>query len=248
MIGPATAVPKSTQTRNEPNRPSVSPNSAASRSPPPDAVRNAIPAAKAATKPLPPTAVDAPYASSASATTARCSEIAVVQPRRLARASSQPPRPPTSDGARHGETDPGDGFDRPIVAAEVLGRHGHGEEEGEEGRGDPVVQAALDVENAANARRDRGVGQERQAEGRIGRGQDDADHGRHGPALGGEQQHRQDGPERDRQGKAQHQQARPGRPGILLGVPDAHGGRVGEQQDCERELKQQSAGLCLEGE
>jgi hypothetical protein len=232
---PTKSAPKIAQTRNEADSPSVSVNWTGSARRRLVTAPNRMPPANAAMKPFPPIATDPPYASNTRARIAICSDTAEVQPRWLANAGSLPPRYPTTTAAT---------IASPIcliassppsrIAERFLGRD-RGDEEGDEWRRDAVVEAALDVERSSDAHRNGLVGDDRQAERRVGGRQDGGDQGcRRPPDLGkhevGEQRA---GNDRERQPDEQ-QPAR--QTCIALDIPQLDRRGIGEQQQGEGQL------------
>ena len=120
------------------------------------------------------------------------------------------------------------------VAEGFLGR-GHGDEQGDERRGDPVVETALDVERPPDPRRNGLVGDDRQAERRVGGRQDGGDQRRRGPADVGKHEVGQQRTGHDRERQTDEQQP-VGQSRVALDVPQLDRRRIGEQQQGQGQL------------
>ena len=117
---------------------------------------------------------------------------------------------------------------------DLLGR-GRSDEKGDEWRRDPVVETALDVERSPNPRRNGLVGDDRQAERRVGGRQDRGDQCRRRPPDLGKHEVGQQRAGHDRQRQPDEQQPA-GQTGVALDVPQPDRRRIGEQQQGQRQL------------
>ena len=122
----------------------------------------------------------------------------------------------------------------PVITEILLGRDNR-DEEGDERRGDAVVETALDVERPANPRRHRPVRDDRHSERRVGGRQDGGDQRGRRPAGLGKHQVGQQAADDDRQRQPDEQQPR-GRLRVALDVAQPHGRGIGEQQQGQCQL------------
>jgi hypothetical protein len=126
-------------------------------------------------------------------------------------------------------------FESPRLTAETLLGRAHRDEQGDERRGDPVIETALDVERPADTHRNRPLGHDRQAERHVGRRQDSGDQRGRTPSGVGDYEisHQRAG----RYGKRQPDEQQPlGQALIALDVPQPDCGGIGEQQQRQRQL------------
>jgi hypothetical protein len=82
-------------------------------------------------------------------------------------------------------------FEPPCRVAEILVGRDHGDEEGDERSRNPIVESALDVQRSPDPYRNGPVGDNRQAERRVRRGQDGGDQGCRRPPDPGKHEVRQ---------------------------------------------------------
>ena len=120
------------------------------------------------------------------------------------------------------------------VAERFLGRD-RGDEQGDKGCRDPIVEAALDIQGSSDPHRNGRVGDHRQPERRVGRGQDGGQQRRRRPPDLGKHQigHQRAGNDRQRQ---PDEQQPAGQPGVALDIAQPDRGGVGEQQQGQGQL------------
>ena len=134
------------------------------------------------------------------------------------------------------------GLDHPVTPACGLLRYQQRQEQRDERGDDAVVQAALDVERAADPDRDGPVREDRQSERRIRRRQDRGGERRCRPPRAREQEGGEHRTQRDRQRETDQEKAT-GDMGIALDLLEPDGGSVREQHHRERQLHTQQDGL-----
>jgi hypothetical protein len=156
-------------------------------------------------------------------------------PRRRALRINHPPRAPTADPTTGTEEQLDDGSEAAVVRFEADGGGSARDGEHHHGRGDTVVEPALDRDQLADPTRNGGVGHHRQAECGIRRRQCGTDEQGEPDADVREEPGRQTPPEQDRQGKADAEESTVGTE-VTTYLRQAQPGGIREEHPHERDL------------